>query len=233
MNVEIKLNQRVSSADLNAQNFDEVIIATGIKPRTPAIEGIDSKHVHSYVDVVKGDVKIGKRVAIVGAGGIGFDVAELLSHGAENPSQNIPEFMRRWGVDMSLEARGGIESVEAQVVPSPREIYLLQRKQTKPGAGLGKTTGWIHRLGLMKKNVKMLSSCQYERIDEEGFHLLVDGKPVTLAVDDIVICAGQEPLRELCEGLDKPYHLVGGSDVASELDAKRAIDQATRLALQI
>lgn len=231
--VTVKLEQRISAEELNASDFDEVIIATGIKPRTPDIPGIELPHVHSYVDVVAGRVTVGKRVAIVGAGGIGFDVAELLSHGDESPSQDIPLFMREWGVDMSLQARGGIEEIEAHTSPSPREITLLQRKSTKPGAGLGKTTGWIHRLGLMKKQVKMLNSCQYERIDHEGFHLLVNNEPKTLEVDDIVICAGQEPLRELCEGLSKPFHLVGGADVASELDAKRAIDQATRLAIKL
>lgn len=233
LDVTIHLNRRVSSAELNDGDFDEIILATGIKPRTPNIPGIDHPSVHSYVDVVKGNVEIGPRVAIIGAGGIGFDVAELLSHGDETPSQDIAQFMREWGVDMSLEARGGIENIQAHVAPSPRQIFLLQRKETKLGANLGKTTGWIHRLGLVKKNVKMLNACQYERIDDEGLHLLVAGEPTTLAVDAIVLCAGQEPLRELCEGLKKPFHLVGGADVASELDAKRAIDQATRLALEI
>jgi len=231
--VTIKLNHRVNANELNNGEFDEIIIATGIKPRTPNIPGIDHPSVHSYVDVVKGNVDVGKRVAIIGAGGIGFDVAELLSHGKETPSQDISQFMSEWGIDMSLQARGGIENVQANVEASPRQIFLLQRKETKVGANLGKTTGWIHRLGLVKKNVKMLNACQYERIDDEGLHILVAGEPTTLAVDAIVLCAGQEPLRELTEGLKRPFHLVGGADVAMELDAKRAIDQATRLALQI
>lgn len=134
---------------------------------------------------------------------------------------------------MSLQARGGVEGVRADVAPSPRQIYLLQRKQTKVGANLGKTTGWIHRLGLLKKNVQMISGCEYDLIDDAGLHVRINGEPRVLAVDNIVICAGQEPLRELVAGLTKPHHLTGGADVAVELDAKRAIDQATRLALTI
>jgi 2,4-dienoyl-CoA reductase (NADPH2) len=186
-----------------------------------------------YVDVITGRATAGKRVAIIGAGGIGFDVAEFLSHGETSTSLDIPQFMREWGVDMTLHARGGIEGVNTDVEPSPRRIYLLQRKQTKIGANLGKTTGWIHRLGLLKKNVQMISGCEYERIDARGLHVRLNGEPKVLEVDSIVICAGQEPLRELVEGLHKPVHLIGGADVTVELDAKRAIDQATRLGLII
>ena len=237
LGVTLRLNQRVDVTTLNGGDHDEIILATGIAPRTLEIPGIDAGiaqgRVLRYADVVAGRVNVGRSVAIIGAGGIGFDVAEFLSHGATSASQNIEQFMREWGIDMSLQARGGIEGISAEVEPSPRRIYLLQRKQTKVGANLGKTTGWIHRLGLMKKNVQMISGCEYERIDATGLHVRINGEPRVLPVDNIVICAGQEPLRELVDGLCKPFHLIGGADVASELDAKRAIDQATRLALKI
>lgn len=230
LGVKVKLKHRATAVELNASEFDAVLIATGIAPRTPMIDGIDHHSVHSYVDVIKGRVTIGQRVAIIGAGGIGFDVAEFLSHGGPSSSQNIPAFMQEWGIDMTLDARGGIEGVEPAVPASPRTIYLMQRKPDGLGKGLGKTTGWIHRLGLIKRGVKMLAGCHYHRIDDTGLHVTVGTEPMTLAVDDVVICAGQEPLRELTEGLLKPYHLIGGADVATELDAKRAIDQGTRLA---
>lgn len=233
LGVELRLNTRVTSAQLNAEHFAAVALATGITPRLPSIEGIDHAMVHSYVDVISGKVQIGKRVALIGAGGIGFDVAEFLSHGKATPSLDIPVFMREWGVDMTMAARGGIEGVSPQLEASPRQIFLLQRKQTRVGANLGKTTGWIHRLGLMKRHVQMLSGCDYQRIDDEGLHLTVNGEPRVLAVDNIVICAGQDPLQELSAGLEMPYHLVGGANVAAELDAKRAINEATRVALKI
>jgi len=233
LGVEIKLNTRVTNAQLNAEKFDFVALATGIIPRTPNIEGIDHEMVLSYVDVISGKVQVGKRVALIGAGGIGFDVAEFLSHGKASPSQDIPVFMREWGVDMTMAARGGIEGVNPELEASPRQIFLLQRKQTRIGSNLGKTTGWIHRLGLMKRHVQMLAGCEYQRIDDEGLHLTVNGEPRLLEVDNIVVCAGQEPLRELEAGLEMPCQLVGGANVASELDAKRAINEATRAALKI
>ena len=233
LGVEVNLNTRVTSAQLNAENFDAVAVATGISPRVPSIEGVDHPMVLSYVDVISGKATVGKRVALIGAGGIGFDVAEFLSHGDATPSQDIPVFMKEWGVDMTMAARGGIEGVSAQLEPSPRQIFLLQRKQTRIGANLGKTTGWIHRLGLMKRQVQMLAGCEYQRIDDEGLHLTVNGEPRLLAVDNVVICAGQEPLQELVAGLKIPCQLVGGANVAAELDAKRAIEEATRAALNI
>lgn len=233
LGVEVTLNTRVSSAQLNAKKFDAVALATGITPRVPSIAGIDHPMVLSYVDVISGKVQVGKRVALIGAGGIGFDVAEFLSHGKARPSQDIPVFMQEWGVDMTMAARGGIEGVSAELEPSPRQIFLLQRKQTRMGANLGKTTGWIHRLGLMKRHVQMLAGCDYQHIDDEGIHLTVNGEPRLLAVDNIVICAGQEPLQELLTGLEMPCQLVGGANVAAELDAKRAINEATRAALEI
>lgn len=231
--VNLVLGKKLSAEDLNSDDFDEVILATGIKPRTPEIDGVDHPKVLSYIDVIKHKAPVGKRVAVIGAGGIGFDVSEFLSHQGEATSQNIPAFMKEWGVDMSMQARGGIEGVEAQVTPSPREIYLLQRKKSKVGAKLGKTTGWIHRAGLANKGVKMIPACSYEKIDDQGLHIDVAGEKKVLEVDNVILCAGQEPLRALVEGLNKPYHLIGGADVAAELDAKRAINQGTRLALDI
>lgn len=233
LGVDVRLNNAVDNRFLNGSDFDEVIIATGIKPRIPAIEGIDHPMVASYIDVINGTVPAGERVAIIGAGGIGFDVAELLSHSGPAPSLDIPTFMHDWGVDMSLQARGGIEGVAAEPPPSPRELYLCQRKSEGLGKNLGKTTGWIHRLGLVKRGVKMLAGCEYLGINDDGLQLLVDQQPRLLQVDQVIICAGQEPLRELAEGLQKPYHLIGGADVATELDAKRAIDQGTRLAASL
>ena len=231
--VKLKLGTRVSSHDLAGGDLDEVILATGIEPRTPVIEGIDHPMVLSYLDVLQKKVPVGKRVAIIGAGGIGFDVAEYLTHGDESPSTDIAQFMSQWGVDMSLEARG-IEGVQAIVPPSPRKVTLLQRKASKVGAGLGKTTGWIHRLGLEKKGVQMMPGCDYRRIDDAGLHIAIDGQERLLEVDNIVVCAGQEPRRELVEGLNgMTVHLIGGADVAAELDAKRAIDQGTRLAASL
>lgn len=233
LGVEINLNTRVTSAQLNVEDFDAVAVATGIAPRVPNIDGIDHPMVLSYVDVISGKAAVGKRVALIGAGGIGFDVAEFLSHGEASPSQDIPVFMKEWGIDMTMAARGGIEGVNPQLEPSPRQIFLLQRKQSRIGANLGKTTGWIHRLGLVKRHVQMLAGCDYHRIDDEGLHLSVNGEPRLLAVDNVVICAGQEPLQELVAGLKIPCQLVGGANVAAELDAKRAIEEATRAALTI
>ena len=230
LGVEVKLSQRISVDALNHSNFDEIILATGIVPRVPDIEGIDHHSVLGYVDVINGSVEVGDRVAIIGAGGIGFDVAEYLSHAGESTSQNIPAFMKEWGIDMELDARGGIEGIQPVVAASPRTIYLLQRKTESLGKNLGKTTGWIHRLGLINRGIQMLSGCTYQRIDDAGLHLLVGDAPRLLEVDNVILCAGQEPLKELSQGLHKPFHLIGGADVAVELDAMRAIDQGTRLA---
>ena len=231
--VELVLGKAVRTHDLNESDFDEVIIATGVKPRQPHMEGMDHPKVLGYLDVLQGQATVGKRVAIVGAGGIGFDVAEYLTHQGPSTSQNIEAFMQAWGVDMSLNARGGIEGVQPLVQPAVREVYLLQRSTSKVGGKLGKTTGWIHRAGLMSRGVRMMGGCAYERVDEQGLHFTVAGERRVLDVDHVVICAGQEPLRDLVEGLNKPHHLIGGAHVAVQLDAKRAIDQATRLALVI
>ena len=232
-NICLNLNTRVSVDQLNKSLFDEVIIATGITPRTPDIEGIDHSSVLSYIDVIANKKPLGKRVAILGAGGIGFDTAEFITHQGQSSAENIEKFMHEWGVDMSLDARGGIEGINAQPDPSPREVFLLQRKISKIGAGLGKTTGWIHRTGLAKKNVKMINGCDYQRIDDQGLHLELDNKQQILAVDNIIICAGQEPLTELVKGLKKPFHLIGGAETATELDAKAAIEQGTKVAASL
>ncbi len=231
--VTLKLNTRVAAEELNQSDFDEVIVATGINPRTPPIEGIDHPKVMNYLDVLKHKKPVGKKVAVIGAGGIGFDVSEFLVHSGEGSSQNIEAYMKEWGVDMNLNARSGIEGVKAEVTPPAREVYLLQRKASKVGAGLGKTTGWIHRTGLKNKKVKMFPSCEYHKIDDSGLHITIGDEKQVLDVDNIIICAGQEPARGIVEGLKKPYHLIGGADVASELDAKRAIDQGLRLAITL
>jgi len=232
--VDTRLNTEITTEELNAADFDQVILATGIQPRTPDIEGIDHSSVLSYIDVLKG-AEVGTQVAVIGAGGIGFDVSEYLTHSPDeaDSSQDIDAFMSKWGVDKTRQARGGVENIQKQLSPAPRQVYLLQRKAGKPGKGLGKTTGWIHKADLMMKQVKMIGGCEYQRIDDAGLHLLVDGEPQLLEVDNVIICAGQLSKNELKEGLEKPVHLVGGADVATELDAKRAINQATRLAISL
>ncbi|MCJ8293261.1 MAG: NADPH-dependent 2,4-dienoyl-CoA reductase [Colwellia sp.] len=231
--VTVKLNTRITANELNNSDFDEIVIATGINPRLPTIEGIEHSKVLNYIDVLKHKKTVGKKVAVIGAGGIGFDVSEYLVHSGIATSQNIAAYMKEWGVDMTLSARAGVEGVKAEVTAPARDVYLLQRKDTKVGAGLGKTTGWIHRTGLKNKQVKMLSSCVYHKIDDAGLHLSIAGKRQILAVDNIIICAGQDPARELIEGLNKPYHLIGGADVAAELDAKRAIKQGLEIATML
>lgn len=225
-NVDIQLNTEATMEIL--EHFDEVVIASGIKPRIPDIKGIEHDKVVSYIDVITGNKKVGTRVAIIGAGGIGFDVAEFLTHESH---ESIEQFYDEWGIDISGQYRGGIKP--AKISPSTREVYLLQRKKEKMGNRLGKTTGWIHRLSLKHKQVKMISGVNYDFIDDEGLHLLIDDKPQTLAVDTIVICAGQMELKGLFEPLKqagKSVHLVGGAYKALELDARHAIDQACRLA---
>ncbi len=232
-NVTLKLGQKVTSNQLNSADFDHVLLATGIVPRTPAIEGIDHPKVMSYLDLLKHGKQAGDRVAVIGAGGIGFDVCESLIHDGPSSSQSIPVFMKEWGIDMSLTARAGIEGVKPEFTLPKRQVYLLQRKETKVGAGLGKTTGWIHRTDLKKKGVKMLPNCEYQKIDDQGLHITVAGESQLLDVDHVIVCAGQEPLRDLTEGLEKPFQLIGGADIAAELDAKRAIDQGTRVAAKL
>lgn len=229
--VSLRLGQLVTAAELETTDAEEIILATGINPRVPAIPGIEHPKVLLYTEMIKG-AKVGQKVALIGAGGIGFDVAELLTHDQDDSSSNIRSFMDKWGVDMSMQQPGCVHP-ELEPAPSERTIYLLQRKTTKVGDGLGKTTGWIHRADLKRKGVHMLSGCDYQKIDDQGLHLSINGQAQLLEVDTIVICAGQEPCRELQAELTKPTHLIGGADVAAELDAKRAIDQGTRLAAMI
>jgi 2,4-dienoyl-CoA reductase (NADPH2) len=231
--VELKLNTRVDAQTLNNSDFDHVLLATGIKHRTPPLEGIEHPKVLSYIDVIVHKKPVGRKVAVIGAGGIGFDVCEYLSHGSQTPSLDIAAFMQEWGIDMTFSHRGGIEGMQAQPEASPREISLLQRKSTKVGAGLGKTTGWAHRVGLLNKGVNMLAGVEYLKIDDAGLHIKINDEVKVLEVDNVIICAGQEPLRELVEGLTKPYQLIGGADVATELDAKRAIKQGTLVAMEV
>ena len=230
--VELKLNTPVQASDLNNDDYDEIVIATGIKPRQLDIEGINHPKVLNYLDVFNG-AEVGQKVAVIGAGGIGFDLCEYITQKGESSSLSIPEFMKEWGVDMTLNHRGGLLP-EKQPPESSREVFLLQRKKSKPGANLGKTTGWIHRSAMSQRGVRMLPSCDYHKIDDKGLHLSINGEATTLEVDHVVICAGQEPSRELADQLhNKTVHLIGGADVAAELDAKRAINQGCRLAASL
>ncbi|MFD9293151.1 FAD-dependent oxidoreductase [Streptomyces sp. NPDC060030] len=227
--VELRLGTWAGSADLDG--FDEVVLATGVEPRVSAIPGVGHPSVVSYLDVLRDGAEVGDRVAVVGAGGIGFDVAEFLTDGGDGASLDPEVFFRQWGVDTGYADRGGLRAPER---PKPgRTVHLVQRKATKVGAGLGKTTGWIHRTELRHRGVTMIAGASYDLIDDEGLHLTVDGEQHLLPVDTVVLCAGQEPRRELYEELraaGRPVHLIGGADVAAELDAKRAIRQGTELA---
>lgn len=235
--VDLRLNTRVSAAELQAGGYDEVILATGIVPRTPDIPGIEHPKVISYLDAILQRKPVGQRVAVIGAGGIGFDVSEFITHDGESTSLDREAFWKEWGIDLGLEARGGVAGVRPAPHAPARQVYLLQRKKSKVGNGLGKTTGWIHRTGLKNKQVQMISAVEYLKVDDEGLHLrIAEGEPQVLPVDTVIVCAGQDPLRELQAELEQAglsVHLVGGADVAAELDAKRAINQGSRLAAQL
>ncbi|WP_291994852.1 NADPH-dependent 2,4-dienoyl-CoA reductase [Candidatus Accumulibacter sp. ACC003] len=228
--VTLQLNQRVDAELLKAGGFEHVVLATGITPRLPAIAGIDSDQVASYVDIVEGRKAAGKSVAIIGAGGVGFDIGEFLTHAHDERSE-AERFNDEWGIDASYAHRGGLKAPLDEA--APRQVFLLQRKSSKVGEGLAKTTGWIRRTLLKKRGVHMIGGVNYQRIDAAGLHISVDGQARTLPVDSIVVCAGQESRRELLAPLQAAgiaVTLIGGADVAAELDAKRAIDQGTRVA---
>ncbi|WP_405939930.1 NADPH-dependent 2,4-dienoyl-CoA reductase [Streptomyces sp. NBC_00726] len=227
--VALRLGTPVGAGDLDG--YDEVVLATGVTPRTPAIPGVDHPSVVSYLDVLRHGAPVGDRVALVGAGGIGFDVAEFLTDGGEEASLDPEVFFRQWGVDTEYRGRGGLTAPERP--KTARTVHLLQRKTSKVGAGLGRTTGWIHRTELRHRGVSMTAGVGYDRIDDEGLHITVGEERHVLPVDTIVLCAGQDPRRDLYEELlaaGREAHLIGGADVAAELDAKRAIRQGTELA---
>jgi 2,4-dienoyl-CoA reductase (NADPH2) len=235
--VRLHLSRRVSAEELTG--YDEVVIATGVVPRDPKIRGADDPRVLSYIDVLRDAKAVGKRVAIVGAGGIGFDVAEFLVHDGHSPSLDIAAWRKEWGVADPSEVRGGVAGVKPQPAPAAREVFLLQRKKTKPGAGLGKTTGWIHRAALKMKRVEMMAGVNYEGVVPNGLAVSFGEnreKATVLEVDNIVLCAGQESLRELeapLKAAGASVHVIGGAALAGELDAKRAIDEGTRLAARL
>ncbi len=235
--VHLHLNTRVQAADL--AGYDEVIIATGVNPRDPKIPGQDHPKVLSYIDVLRHRKPVGPRVAVIGAGGIGFDVAEFLVHDGHSTTLDLPAWQAEWGVTDPALAPGGLSTSRPHVSPPARKVTLLQRKQGKPGAGLGKTTGWIHRATLKMKEVEMIGGVNYERISDEGLLITYGEKhedATWIACDTVVLCAGQTPLRELADALQaqgKAVHLIGGAQEAGELDAKRAIDQAARLAARL
>ncbi|KKW80959.1 2,4-dienoyl-CoA reductase [Acinetobacter sp. AG1] len=230
-NIELVLNHTVAYEELSQANYDEIVVATGVTPRQLQFEGIDHPKVLSYIQVLKERVPVGKRVAIIGAGGIGFDTAEYLTHEGDSGSLNPEKFYAEWGIDTSYAHVGGLKQPELE--KSEREIYLLQRKTAAVGAGLGKTTGWIHRTGLKHRDVKMIAGASYDKVDDQGLHITVDGQTTVLDVDNVVICAGQESYTAMFDQLKadgKNVHLIGGAKEAGELDAKRAIRQGAELA---
>ena len=233
-NIKLQLNHPATFEQLENSSFDEIVVATGVTPRQLDIPGIDHPKVLSYIEVLKERKPVGQRVAIIGAGGIGFDTAEYLSHEGESGSLNPEKFYDEWGIDTNYAQVGGLK--KANVEASPRQIYLLQRKASSVGAGLGKTTGWIHRTGLKNRNVNMIAGASYDLIDDQGLHITVNGQSTVLEVDHVVICAGQESYTAMYEQLQaagKNVHLIGGAKEAGELDAKRAIRQGAELAATI
>lgn len=234
--VQTKLGRAISAQDLLNEPYDEIVIATGIKPRKPPIPGIDSKKVLSYAEVVESQSPVGKTVAVIGAGGIGFDVSLYLTDAGHKTSLLANEFFKEWGIDQQYTQPGGLTQKSKEHNSAARHVYLLQRKKKKFGSSLGKTTGWIHRTTLENRSVEMINNVSYDKIDEKGLHISIGGKPRLLEVDTIVVCAGQDSDKELANQLEtagKKAHVIGGALEASELDAKRAIDQGARLAAEI
>ncbi|WP_335999122.1 NADPH-dependent 2,4-dienoyl-CoA reductase [Acinetobacter johnsonii] len=233
-NIKLVLNHTATYEELSAENYDDIVVATGVTPRELTIEGIDHPKVLSYIEVLRERKPVGKKVAIIGAGGIGFDTAEYLSHEGESGSLNPQKFYDEWGIDTSYAHVGGLK--QPVLEQSDREIYLLQRKAKAVGASLGKTTGWIHRTGLKHRDVKMIAGASYDKIDDQGLHITVNDQPTVLEVDHVIICAGQEPYTAMYDQLKadgKNVHLIGGAKEAGELDAKRAIRQGAELAATI
>ncbi|WP_445116058.1 oxidoreductase [Acinetobacter sp. WZC-1] len=232
--IKLVLNHTATYEELSQSTFDDIVVATGVTPRHLNIEGIDHPKVLTYLQVLRERKPVGKKVAVIGAGGIGFDTAEYLMHEGESGSLNPEKFYDEWGIDTGYENAGGLKVPEIEA--SPREVYLLQRKTTSVGAGLGKTTGWIHRTGLKHRHVKMIAGATYEKIDDQGLHITVADKPMVLEVDHVVICAGQESYTAMFDQLQadgKNVHLIGGAKEAGELDARRAIRQGAELAAAI
>ena len=230
---EVRLGARADAEDLMGNGFDSVIVATGIKPRLPEIEGADHPKVVGYLDVISGRVPVGEQVAIIGTGGIGHDVAELLT-APKTGVATVAEFFDSWGVDPDISTRGGLR--EPHKEEAARKVTMLQRSTTKPGARLGKSTGWIHRTKLNKRGVPVISGCTYHKVDDAGLHYSIDGEMRVLPADTVVMCAGQDPEQSLAQTLEKAgiqVSLIGGARFASELDAKRAIDEGTRLAYSL
>ena len=234
--VDLQLGRRVSADELSTSQFDHIVIATGIVPRKPAIEGIDHEKAVLYTDVIKDNKPVGAKVAVIGAGGIGFDVCELISHSGPSGAEDPNVFAREWGIDFDNHPRGGVTGVEPVVAKTDREIWLLQRKETRVGRGLGRTTGWAHRLSLSRRGVNMLNAVEYLKIDDAGLHIRREEKLELLPVDTVIICAGQISERSLFDQLDDQgvsVELIGGAFKAAELDAKAAIKQASYSAAEI
>lgn len=231
--VDLRLGATAAAAELAAGGYDEIIVATGIVPRVPDIDGIDHPSVARYIDVINGSREVGRSVAIIGAGGIGFDVAEFITHAGKSAALDVDIFAREWGIDFANHPRGGVTGVQPQVSCADRQVFLLQRKESALGRSLGKTTGWTHRLALKRRGVHFMPGAHYQKIDDHGLHIVVGNEPQSLSVDTVIICAGQQPLRTLHDDLAAAgcnATLIGGAYEVAELDAKAAIDQATRLA---
>jgi len=236
LGVDVRLGQKADAEGLAAEAHDEIIIATGVHPRALDLDGADHPMVMSYVDVLSGRAVPGRRVAIIGAGGIGFDVAEYLTAGRSAGEGSTQEFLAEWGVDMTHAGPGGLAEKSSARPKSIHDVTLLQRKPSRMGRSLGLTTGWVNRTVLPQRGVKMIAGVDYQRIDDSGLHISVDGEDKLIEADSIVVCAGQEPSRDLHDALAArgfKAHLIGGAHEAAELDAQRAIEQATRLALDI
>ena len=236
LGVTVRLNTPVDAERLADEVFDAVVVSTGVRPRRLTIPGADHPKVITYIDAIRGMKPVGKTVAIIGAGGIGFDTAVLITHEGPSSSLDRDRFFKEWGVDREYHQPGGLLAAHSETQPSPRRVTMLQRKASKMGAGLGKSTGWIHRAALKKRGVEMINGVAYEKIDDEGLHIVKNDSHHTIPADTIIVCAGQESLRTLADeltGKGLQVHIIGGADEAGELDAKRAIDQGARLAMEM